>query len=147
MDDFVVRDGKLHLRGPSEADSNASAERLSQDEPVDIGAGAGDDLLKKLKNALWTRVLRVDGSNIERVRVCDQLADVQNALANVEVLADDEHQELELHFDADTFEAPPQGTRVDDLRLGDEELATFVNIAAQVRASCVETSTRLEQEE
>ena len=95
-----------------------------------IGANGGDDLLKKLKNALWTRVLRVDGSNIERVRVCDQLADVQNALANVEVLADDEHQELELHFDADTFEAPPQGTRVDDLRLGDDELTTFVNIAA-----------------
>ena len=130
MDDFVVRDGKLHLRGPSEADSNASAERLSQDELAGIGANGGDDLLKKLKNALWTRVLRVDGSNIERVRVCDQLADVQNALANVEVLADDEHQELELHFDADTFEAPPQGTRVDDLRLGDDELTTFVNIAA-----------------
>ena len=91
MDDFVVRDGKLHLRGPSEADSNDYAERLSQDEPADIGADASDDLLKKLKNALWTQVLRVDGSNIDRVRVCDQLSDVQNALMNVEVLADDEH--------------------------------------------------------
>ena len=103
MDDFVVRDGKLHLRGPSEADSNDYAERLSQDEPADIGADASDDLLKKLKNALWTQVLRVDGSNIDRVRVCDQLSDVQNALANVEVLADDEHQAAELLFDADAF--------------------------------------------
>ena len=145
MDDFVVRNGKLHLRGPSEADSNDYAERLSQDEPADIGADASDDLLKKLKNALWTQVLRVDGSNIDRVRVCDQLSDVQNALANVEVLADDEHQQAELHFDADAFEAPPQGTRVDDLRLGDEELATFVNIAAQVRASCAAFSTQLRQ--
>ena len=145
MDDFVVRDGKLHLRGPSEADSNDYAERLSQDEPADIGADASDDLLKKLKNALWTQVLRVDGSNIDRVRVCDQLSDVQNALANVEVLADDEHQAAELLFDADAFEAPPQGTRVDDLRLGDEELATFVNIAAQVRASYAEVSTQLRQ--
>ena len=130
MDDFVVRDGKLHLRGPSEADSNDYAERLSQDEPADIGADASDDLLKKLKNALWTQVLRVDGSNIDRVRVCDQLSDVQNALANVEVLADDEHQAAELLFDADAFEAPPHGTQVDDLRLGEDELATFVNIAA-----------------
>ena len=130
MDDFVVRDGKLHLRGPSEADSNASAERLSQEELAGIGANGGDDLLKKLKNALWTQVLRVDGSNIDRVRVCDQLSDVQNALTNVEFLADDEHEEVELMFDTDAFETPPQGTRADDLRLGDDKLTTFVNIAA-----------------
>ena len=130
MDDFVVRNGKLHLRGPSEADSNATAERLSQDELAGIRAHGGDELLKKLKNALWTRVLRVDGNCVERVRVCDQLSDVQNALTNIEVLTDDEHEEVELMFDADAYKMPPQGTRVDDLRLSDDELTTFVKIAA-----------------
>ena len=147
MDDFVVRNGKLHLRGPSDADSNVSADRLSQDEQANIGVGVGDGLLKKLKNDLWTRVLRVDGSNIERVRVHNQLDDVQNALTNVEVMAIDEHEKFELLFDADAFEAPPQGTRVEDLRLGDEELVTFINIAAQVRAGCAELSTQLQKEE
>ena len=107
MDDFIVRNGKLHLRGPSDADSNVSADRLSQDEQAKIGIGVGDSLLRKLKNDLWTRVLRVDGSNIERVRTHSQLDDVQNALTNVEVIANDEHADEELLFDADAFEAPP----------------------------------------
>ena len=92
-------------------------------------------------------MLRVDGSNVERVRVHSQLDDVQNALTNIEVIADDEHEEVELLFDADAFEAPPQGTRIDDLRLGDEELVTFFKIAAQVRASFAEVSAQLQQEE
>ena len=110
MDDFGVRNGKLHLCEPSKVGSNASAQSLSQDESADIGNHSDSDLLKKLKNALWTRVLRVDGSNIERVCVHNQLDDVYNAMTNIEATPNAEQEDVELLFDAEAFEAPPQGT-------------------------------------
>ena len=52
MNDFIVRDGRLQPKGPSDIasiyDDNAGLQPLGN-----------DDALKKLKNALWTQVMRV----------------------------------------------------------------------------------------
>ena len=50
-----------------------------------------------------TQVLRVEHGNIALIRAISEYDDVHNALTNVEVLADDEYQEVELLFDAETF--------------------------------------------
>ena len=47
MDDFIVRDGRLQPRGPS--DLGSIVEDKGGMEPL-----GNDDPLRKLKNALWT---------------------------------------------------------------------------------------------
>ena len=59
-----------------------------------------DDPLKKLKNALWTQVLRVEHGNIAQIRATSEYDDVQNALTNVEVMGDGENGKAEILFDA-----------------------------------------------
>ena len=60
---------------------------------------------------------------------------------------EDEHDQSEILFDAATFEVPPVGTMLNDLRMPDENLEAFVQIAATVRISLNDLSKQLEQDE
>ena len=82
--------------------------------------------MKKLKNALWTQVLRVEHGNITRIRANSEYDDVQNALTNVDIIGDEEHDKSEILFDAADFESPPEGTTLSDLRVPQENLESFV---------------------
>ena len=57
---------------------------------------------------------------------------------------EDEHDQAEILFDAAAFEVPPVGTTLIDLRMPDENLEAFVQIAATVRISQDDLSKQLE---
>ena len=63
--------------------------------------------MKKLKNAQWTQVLRVEHRNIAQIHATSEYDDVQNALTNLSVMGNDENGESEIMFDAQAFEKPP----------------------------------------
>ena len=86
----------------------------------------GADPLKKLKNALWTSVVRVERGSIERIAACSLYDAVQNALTNIDVLDVDEYEQVEILFDAAAFEKPPDGAALSDFRLPKENLEGFV---------------------
>ena len=60
--------------------------------------------------------------------------DAFEALTNIEVMPDDEHEAAELLFDADAFEEPPIGAKPDDFDMEDQALQNFKVIAAELRA-------------
>ena len=106
---------RQQARGPSDLGS------IAEDQGAKQPFGS-DDPLKKLKNALWTQVLRVEYGNIARIRVVSEHDDVFQALTNVDIMAEDEHEGAELLFDAADFEAPPDGAALSDLQLPPENI-------------------------
>ena len=139
MDDFVVRDGRLQPKSPSDIGS-------IDDVNAGMAPHGKDDALKKLKNALWTGVMRVEQSSIARARAASQYDDVANALTNVDIMGDDEHKDLRILFDTAAFEAPPEGSTLDDLRMPQGELAQALKDAASLRTGFAAVGKELEQD-
>ena len=72
---------------------------------------------------------------------------MQNALTNLDIMDEDEDDQAEILFDAAAFEVPPVGTTLNDLRMPEENLKAFVQIAATVRVSLNNLGKQLEQDE